>query len=107
MLAAKRCRRYPMKKGIVPACVAVGLLISLMLTGCATMGAKNGESAGQKSYYIPAVDEALFGTWVNPELSPPAYAQKVVFYPWGLVESYNSVDGTVYDWRGTATIVAR
>ena len=96
-----------MKKGDLSTCAAAGLVVLVVLTGCATTGGKGGDSAELASFYVPAVGEELFGTWVNPDLTPPTFPQKLVLYPWGLLESFNSADSTLYDWRATATIVRR
>lgn len=96
-----------MHKAVVPALVAAAVLLSLVLAACVTTGAAAGVSMAQKYFYVPAVGEEFFGTWVNPELRSPVYARKLRCYPWGLIEWYNEVDGTVYDWRGTSTTVEK
>ena len=96
-----------MKKAVVPALVAAVFLLSLVLAACATTGASSGVSPAQKYFYVPAVGEEFFGTWVNPELRSPVYARKLRCYAWGLIEWYNEVDGTVYDGRGTSTVVEK
>jgi hypothetical protein len=96
-----------MKKLVVPALVTVTVFTSLVLAACATTGAASGVSPAQKYFYVPAVGEEFFGTWVNPELRSPVYARKLRCYAWGLIEWYNEVDGTVYDGRGTSTVVEK
>ena len=96
-----------MKKAVVPALVAAVFLLSLVLAACATTGAASGVSPAQKYFYVPAVGEEFFGTWVNPELRSPVYARKLRCYACGLIEWYNEVDGTVYDGRGTSTVVEK
>ncbi len=96
-----------MKNTLIPVLIACVSLAVLGLSGCATTAGRTDGSAQLANFYVPAVDEELYGTWVNPELSPPSFPQKIVFYPWGLVEQFNMVAATVYDWRGTATIARR
>ena len=77
-----------MKQTVFSTPLALAVLLSLALAACVTTGGSSGESLAQKHFYKPAVDEELFGTWVNPEPNPPTVAQKLVVYPWGLVEWY-------------------
>jgi hypothetical protein len=60
-----------------------------------------------REFYVPEVDESLYGTWVNPAYQPPGPAAKLIIYPWGLVEVFEGVTDTVFSRTGTSIIVDR
>jgi len=83
------------------------LLLPLVLAACVSTQAPPSGLLVPKEFYVPAADEPLYGTWVNPEYRPPLLYPKVVIHPWGLVELFRSLTSTAYDWRGTSIIVEK
>jgi len=83
------------------------LLLPYFIGGCASTGATAGSPPGQREFYVPAVDEGLFGTWVNPEYGPPGPAPKVVIYAWGLVEWFAGTADRTSSWVGTSIVVEK
>jgi hypothetical protein len=85
------------------------LLVPFLLPGCASAPAPPLPSGllVPESFYVPAADEPLFGTWVNPKLTNKSWYPKVIIHPWGLYEVFGSPSDEAYDWRGTATIVEK
>jgi len=87
--------------------LALILLILYILGGCASTGTTTSPPAGQKEFYVPAVDEELFGTWVNEDYRPPSFTPKVIIYPWGLVEWFADIQDKVSSWIGTSIVVEK
>ena len=84
---------------------APAFLIAVLLGSCATAPAAR--PAGKREFYVPAVDEVLYRTWLNPALEAPEFPPKLILYPWGLVEQFAHVDDAVASWTGTSIIVQR
>jgi hypothetical protein len=86
--------------------LALILLVSGFF-GCASTGVTGGPPPGQREFYVPAVDEGLFGTWVNAEYGSPSPAPKLVIYAWGLVEWFAGASDKTSSWVGTSIVVEK
>ncbi|MBN1837429.1 MAG: hypothetical protein JW820_16360 [Spirochaetales bacterium] len=60
-----------------------------------------------REFYVPEVDESLYGTWVNPGYELPGCAARLTIHPWGLVEWFACVADTAPSRIGTSLIVER
>jgi hypothetical protein len=80
------------------------LLLACFLGACAATGTTPRTPAGQKEFFIPAVDEELFGTWVIDGPGLPGGAAKLKVYSWGLVEGFVETADIAPAWRGTSII---
>jgi hypothetical protein len=87
-----------------PAALLAAALLSWVLAACATPAPPPRPPAGQREFFIPAVDEELFGTWVLDDPGPPGAAARLLIYSWGLVESFAEITDTALGWRGTLII---
>jgi hypothetical protein len=94
---------HVVRKNLVLAFVLFILLC--ILAGCTSTGTEPEPSILQKEFYIPAVDEELYGTWVSPENQPPETVPNLIIYPWGLIEGFSSSSEPV--WKGTSIIVEK
>lgn len=81
------------------------LAFLILLAGCATV--PTARTAGKRPFYVPAVDEVLYRTWVNSELRVPEFPGKLILYPWGLVEQFAGPSDAAATWTGTSIIVER
>jgi hypothetical protein len=65
---------------------AFAIIVTVLASGCASQG-----KHGLLEIYTPRPDEALYGTWANPDYISPKNA-KFVIYAWGYSEIFDKIE---------------